>query len=83
MHKSRKPFLCLDCHIDTGKANEYYYLKQDIWGKIHNSIWGMLCIGCAEARLGRQLTKDDFTDATINKPKYPKMSMRFLSRVTT
>jgi hypothetical protein len=26
----------------------------------------MLCIGCLEQRLGRLLTKDDFTDAPVN-----------------
>ena len=47
--------------------NEYY--------SVHDAIWdaagmqrddGMLCVGCLEARLGRQLTHADFDDAPIN-----------------
>jgi hypothetical protein len=43
---------------------------------VHDEIWysaitvmdkgHMLCIGCLEQRLGRLLTKDDFTDAPVN-----------------
>lgn len=47
---------------------------------VHDSLWrqvceevkpqiskkGYLCIGCLEARLGRQLTHKDFNDAPIN-----------------
>lgn len=41
---------------------------------VHDEVWleanpkgrGMLCIGCLELRLGRLLTKDDFTDAPVN-----------------
>lgn len=42
---------------------------------VHDFLWkktgldyddGMLCIGCLEQRLGRQLTWEDFTTAPVN-----------------
>lgn len=41
----------------------------------------MLCIGCLEARLGRLLQPDDFTDAPINDPDFLPMSDRLRSRI--
>jgi hypothetical protein len=46
---------------------------------IHDEIWEKLdmpaetgghylCIGCAESRLGRELTSEDFSPAWINRP---------------
>ena len=80
MTKSRSKWICLDCKVDTGKIYEHYFLKQSVWDTIHTSIKGMLCIGCAEQRLGRKLTKDDFTDCYINSLK-GKHSLRLLSRL--
>lgn len=63
-----KAFLCVDCGIDTNGENEYYSVYDHIWDKYvtgsHNK--SMLCIGCLEARMGRKLTKSDFTDYPIN-----------------
>lgn len=58
----RLSFLCIDCKKDTLKSNEHYMLKHEIWKKIcpedkHNK---MLCILCAEKRLGRMLKHSDF-----------------------
>jgi len=41
---------------------------------------GMLCLGCLEQRLGRQLERDDFSNAPINY--YPAISDRFKMRLT-
>jgi hypothetical protein len=41
---------------------------------------GMLCIGCLEQRLGRELEADDFSDAPINS--YPGISERFRDRLS-
>jgi len=79
--KSRHKFLCLDCKIDTGKAYEHYMLIDKIWSKIHNSNKGMLCIGCAETRLGRRLNSGDFKDCHVNNPKLYNMSARLLQRI--
>lgn len=80
--KARAKFLCLDCGIDTGKALEHYFLHDEVWLKIHNSQKGMLCIMCAEARLGRKLCPADFPAVTINNPKIAAMSDRLRKRIT-
>jgi hypothetical protein len=83
MCKSRKKWLCLDCGVDTGKANEHYFINTETWLKVVGSIVGMLCVGCLETRLGRKLNKQDFPDVTINSPKYGNKSLRLLNRLTT
>jgi hypothetical protein len=65
-------FRCRDCGIDTSIRGiaEYYAVHDAVWaaaGMAPNS--GMLCIGCLEERLGRQLVGADFLPgATINAP---------------
>lgn len=82
MAQSRRKFLCLDCGVDTGKIGEFYFIKTELWLKIVGAIKGMLCIGCLEKRLGRMLCKRDFTDATINNPRFVSKSQRLMSRLT-
>lgn len=79
--RSRRRFKCLDCGVDTGKIGEFYFLKSVLWGEIVKSRRGMLCIGCAEARLRRQLTPADFTDCMINEPTWGQKSLRLISRL--
>lgn len=67
---ARNHFKCLDCRIDTGKAGEYYVLKTEVWLEAHGSLKGMLCIGCLEKRLGRELTASDFSSALLNDPSW-------------
>lgn len=79
----RVSFLCLDCGQDTGKMREYYFVHTELWLTVVSSAKGMLCVGCLEKRLGRELTAADFTGAYINRPGYaPGHSMRLLSRLT-
>lgn len=59
-------FVCLDCQQNLLESGEYYMLHDDLWARINPRIDGQLCIDCAERRLGRRLTPDDFTDAPIN-----------------
>lgn len=59
-------FFCIDCDIDTYTNQQYYMLSDDLWQRIHPAIDGMLCLPCAERRLGRQLTRSDFKDLPIN-----------------
>jgi len=42
-------------------------VTDEVWNAAWPTGRGMLCIGCLEDRLGRQLTSDDFTDAPINQ----------------
>lgn len=78
---SRRKFLCLDCRVDTGKIGEHYFVHTDLWMKAVGSKTGMLCIGCLEARINRQLTGDDFPDITINSPRYERKSQRLMERM--
>ena len=75
-------FLCLDCGIDTGKAGEFYVLRDDVWLSVNDSAIGMLCVGCLEARLGRELQADDFTASYVNAVWFGVKSMRLLTRLT-
>jgi hypothetical protein len=82
MSKSRRRWLCEDCGRDTGKMREHYFLRPQVWTSVHPSNVGMLCVGCIEARLGRELTHVDFTDAHVNDPFLYPMSDRLRSRIT-
>lgn len=59
-------WLCMDCGKDTNKSEEYYMLWHRVWRRINYRINGMLCLNCAERRLGRPLTAGDFTKAQVN-----------------
>lgn len=78
---SRRKFLCLDCRVDTGKIGEHYFVYTDLWLAAVGSKVGMLCIGCLENRIGRQLTGVDFPDITINNPRYERKSQRLMERM--
>lgn len=78
---SRRKFLCLDCKVDTGKAHEHYFINTDTWLSVVDSPIGMLCVGCLEHRLGRELNSSDFPDVTINNPKFEPKSQRLMSRL--
>ncbi len=79
--KSRKKFLCLDCKVDTGLAGEHYMLIDKTWLSVVDSNKGMLCIGCIEKRLGRQLCPDDFNNSYVNNLNFGTRSVRLMSRL--
>lgn len=56
---------CTDCNTNTREAHEYYMVNFDLW-RASGAGEGMLCIGCLEDRIGRQLVPGDFIDAPIN-----------------
>lgn len=64
---------CPDCHIGTRKDKSNFYM-------VHDHLWeefgvgeGCLCWDCFEKRLGRKLTKEDFTDAMCNVKANPNV----------
>lgn len=61
-------FRCMDCGVCTNCNGEYYMVHDEIWYSAITVMdrGHMLCIGCLEQRLGKLLTKDDFTDAPVN-----------------
>ena len=65
-----KEFDCLACGINTLLIQEYYMLTDEVWDQACPEGKGMLCIGCLEARLGRELTARDFTDAPVNSSMF-------------
>lgn len=89
--KKLTPFwACFDCAEDTDR--EYYMIHDDLWeqaGMGHgwkyysdpSKLDGLLCVGCLESRLGRQLTKEDFTDAPVNTIWMRYMSERLKNRI--
>ena len=81
---------CDDCSVGTVPIGEYYMVKAEIWeqawpgrGKSWHAVPGheILCIGCLEQRLGRKLTRTDFTDAPINDPSDRLSSRRLRQRL--
>lgn len=73
--------LCLDCDTDTLSSGEYYMLNDNLWKVINPALRGMLCITCAEKRLGRALTRHDFKDAAVNDPSLSVFSPLLLMRL--
>jgi hypothetical protein len=68
---------CADCHVSV--RDEYYVVRDELWDT-HGADRGMLCVGCFEQRVGRQLAATDFTDAPINM-WWEKQSDRLRSRL--
>jgi hypothetical protein len=69
MMKDRSWFLCLDCGVDTRAIDEYYIVTHELWARANPDGAGMLCVGCLEKRLGRELTPDDFGLNSVSSPK--------------
>ena len=75
--KDRSSFLCLDCGVDTGSIDQYYRVTNELWARVNPGGDGMLCIGCLEKRLGRELTPDDFPNgADRSSPKSERLLKR-------
>ena len=78
---SRKRFQCKDCAIDTGKAHEHYFVNDALWNAAGMGKVGMLCIGCLELRIGRELTPNDFTACYLNRASTEPKSLRLADRM--
>jgi hypothetical protein len=90
------PYSCADCGVDTApdddrryrgaRHSEYYMVSDSVWqaaGMPAEDGWHFLCIGCLEQRLGRTLTRRDFTDVPINRPdrwNTPRLNARLAAR---
>jgi hypothetical protein len=71
----------LDCKRDTYKMNEYYMVINRTWRKANPAEDGMLCIGCLEERLGRQLSHHDFLWCPLNVENVFNGSKRLRDRL--
>lgn len=79
-HKYGDPF-CIDCSVNTLLNGEYYMIKDVLWKVINPALHGMLCITCAEKRLGRSFEKSDFKDVPVNDPALSVFSPLLLMRL--
>lgn len=50
---------CAICAVDCNEIDEYYMVTNELWDE-YGVEHGMLCVGCIESRMGRQLVKTDF-----------------------
>ena len=57
---------------------------------VRNDVWrasglhrGLLCVGCLEGRIGRQLHQQDFKDVETNRPGTFPQSLRLRTRLRT
>lgn len=64
-------FPCMDCGVDT--INENYMVHDAVWDEALGGDSnagscgdGDLCVLCLEQRLGRKLSRQDFTDYPVN-----------------
>ncbi|WP_255951566.1 hypothetical protein [Streptomyces odontomachi] len=75
---------CCDCRTATART-EYYMVNDTVWAAAGMPVGaGILCIGCLEQRLGRQLIATDFTNCPANDladPRRPR-SNRFIDRLS-
>ena len=61
---------CNDCGVATTPDHgpwEWYMVHDSIWQAAGMKPRGVLCIGCLEQRLDRQLVPQDFPDLRINE----------------
>jgi hypothetical protein len=70
---------CNDCDARVMEIGESYMVRGEVW-PIHPD-GGRLCIRCLEARIGRRLTPEDFTDCPANGTRMGK-SARLRARLT-
>lgn len=63
---------CKWCGADTLEAGELYMVTDAIWEAYGPPTNGVLCIGCLEDRMGRQLQHDDFKDVPLNTDDRPR-----------
>jgi hypothetical protein len=74
------PFECMDCDQSTDEMNEYYMVHDHVWRSVVKEKAGMLCIGCLEHRLKRQLHSQDFKDVILHS--LPARSPRLQERLS-
>lgn len=95
--RSKASCPCDDCGTPTfrlDRPDEYYMVTQDVWAEAgmdpdhipDDDAWTgpdhhYLCIGCLEARLGRQLTAEDFTSVPVNTLAFGWKTGRLLDRL--
>jgi hypothetical protein len=57
---------CADCGVDTIELDEFYMVEDGVW-LAAGDVVGFLCIGCLEARRGRDFMLVDFTSVPLDR----------------
>lgn len=72
---------CYGCGVDTNENGEYYMVQFEIWQTVipREQQRKILCIGCLEGYLGRELVSEDFIEAPLNY--CPSESERLMNRL--
>ena len=52
--------------LKTNGVNMHYMLKTSLWFEINNGYKGLLCLTCAQIRLGRKFVPTDFKAVPLN-----------------
>ena len=76
-------FFCVDCDVDTYVNEQFYMLHDALWAQIASDVETMLCLECAERRLGRPLNGLDFAAVPLNEQQArlcPELAMRLRRR---
>lgn len=72
---------CARCSEDTQK--EYYMIHDHLWDQ-YGAESGLLCVGCLEDKMGRELWSGDFTHCALNVLNMGwEKSDRLLNRLTS
>lgn len=82
--------VCIDCGVDTCPCTErrgcrhagrweHYMVTDEVWDLAGDPM-GYLCIGCLEARIGRDLVGADFPPLPINENPHPWDTPRLADR---
>jgi hypothetical protein len=74
------PFVCVGCGFNCLTGAEYFWLLDSVWRETGAGD-GMLCVGCCEVRLGRQLVGKDFVDSPPNVGAHWARSERLQARL--
>lgn len=78
---SPERYHCMGCGVHTKDIKEFYTLQNHIWRLVNPQHSGMLCIGCVEQRLGRELCMVDFTWCPLNAENLIEGSDRLKNRL--
>lgn len=83
-------FECSDCSVNTEEIDETFMLTDDLWARVvateppvRPNAGGVvvLCVGCIEHRIGRELQPPDFKTVPLSDPTLNAMSPRLLTRI--
>jgi hypothetical protein len=74
--------LRVDCGTDAIAIGEFYMVRDTVWARSGlGENDGMLCIGCLERRIGRELRGVDFFECSLEDEPWCGRSARYADRL--